>query len=177
MNKIKAIHLLMLLLIISLLLISCSKNVSNVKSENIRSSTNAYDEQLFNIINFNGTMSEYDKAYHSYYVKKIDDEYGVYRVFYKVNNCLAVVYFDADGNKLFGDKYNANTLKADFSNIEKGQNIDRVLQIDPNGEYKFLYTGRNDSPKISHHYTKDGYFITIQYNEEFNILSIQEELI
>ena len=53
----------------------------------------------------------------------------------------------------------------------------RTMAIDPNGEYLFLYTGRNDTPKVSSHYTKDGYLITIEYDVSNVIISINEELI
>ena len=70
-----------------------------------------------------------------------------------------------------------NFCKSDFDKLVKGQSLDEVRAIDPNGEYLFLYTGRNDAPKVSSHYTKDGYLITIEYDVSNVITSINEELI
>ncbi len=68
-------------------------------------------------------------------------------------------------------------LKSDFDNLKTGQSLDDVREIDPDGEYLFLETGRNDTPKVSSHYTKDGYFITVEYDDANVIISINEERI
>ena len=34
-----------------------------------------------------------------------------------------------------------------------------------------------DAPKTSQHYTKDGYLITIDYDDDYKITKINEELI
>ena len=88
-----------------------------------------------------------------------------------------VLLFDSSGNKILGNTYRTQLLKSDFNGLAKGQSLDAVRAIDPNGEYLFLYTGRNDTPKESLHYTKDGYLITIQYDASCSIISINEELI
>ncbi len=55
--------------------------------------------------------------------------------------------------------------------------LEEVRAIDPDGEYLFLYTGRNDVPKVSSHYTKDGYLITIEYDESNAVVSVEQELV
>lgn len=79
--------------------------------------------------------------------------------------------------KILGSIYNCRKIKSDFGELKKGQTLENVQKIDPQGEYLFLYTGRNDTPKISSHYTKDGYLITIQYDDSGTIIDIAEELI
>ena len=101
----------------------------------------------------------------------------MYRVSYLGHGSIAVFLFDSSGNKIWGNTYSTQLLKSDFDGLVKGQSLDEVKAIDPNGEYLFLYTGRNDTPKVSSHYTKDGYLITIEYDVSNVIISINEELI
>ena len=97
---------------------------------------------------------------------------------YSLDESAATQYlFDDSGTKLLGNIYSVQLSKSDFDGLTKGQSIEEVKTIDPNGEYLFLYTGRNDTPKVSSHYTKDGYLITIEYDDFNTIISINEELI
>ena len=52
-----------------------------------------------------------------------------------------------------------------------------VRGFDSCGDYFFLYSGRNDLERISYHYSKDGYLISIKYDTDNTILSVTEELI
>lgn len=134
-----------------------------------------YDEpQLLEISNFDGSMNELNSKYPIECLRKDD---GVYRVSYIGHGSIAVLLFDNTGNRMSGNIYNTHLLKSDFNTIVEGQLLEEVRAIDPNGEYLFLYVGRNDIPKISSHYTKDGYLITIEYDDSNNITSINEELI
>jgi len=45
------------------------------------------------------------------------------------------------------------------------------------GEYPFLHSGRNDTPKEFYHYTTDGYLFTFRYNENNVVYDIECELI
>ena len=40
-----------------------------------------------------------------------------------------------------------------------------------------MYTGRDDLPKISYHYTKDGYEVAVSYDENLKITEIVFDLI
>ena len=55
-----------------------------------------------------------------------------------------------------------------------GRHLSDVQTIDPEGEYLFLYTGRNDVPKVSTHYTTDGFVITITYDKNNVIEKIEK---
>ena len=85
--------------------------------------------------------------------------------------------FDNSGSKVMGSIHDAIILKSDFNCLEKGQSLNDVRAVDPNGEYLFLYTGRSDTPKVSTHYTKDGWLITIEYDDSNRIINIETELI
>ena len=134
-----------------------------------------YDEtELLEFMKFNGSLNELNTKYP---IECLREDNGMYRVSYLGDGNLAIFLFDSSGNKLFGSIYSTQSLKSDFDRLVKGQSLDEVRAIDPNGEYLFLYTGRNDAPKVSSHYTKDGYLITIEYDVSNVITSINEELI
>ena len=134
-----------------------------------------YDEQqLSELVEFNGTITELDDIYPIECLRKNGN---IYRVSYLGDGSIVVLLFDASGNKVLGNIHSIQRLKSDFDELVKGQSLEQVRAIDPDGEYFFLYTGRNDTPKFSSHYTQDGYLITIKYNETNTIVSVSEELI
>lgn len=163
-------------------LCSCCKEENSIKIElsphdaalNDLASVIYCDDELTKISQFNGTINELNSKYPIECVRK---KGCYYRVSYRGNSCIAVITFDGEGNMLIGKVYSISKLKSDFDDLSKGQTLDSVLAIDPDGEYLFLYTGRNDFPKTSSHYTKDGYLITILYDDDHTISSIIEELI
>ena len=134
-----------------------------------------YDEtELLEITKFNGSLNELNVKYPIECLRK-DDE--MYRVSYLGDESITIVLFDSSGNKIMSNTHGAHLLKSDFDGLVKGKSLVEVRAIDPNGEYLFLYTGRNDIPKVSSHYTKDGYLITIEYDASNVIISINNELI
>lgn len=132
------------------------------------------ESQLSEIVKFNGSISELNTQYPIECLRKNS---GTYRVSYLGDTSIAVLLFDESGNKLLGNIYHVNLSKSDFSELLKGQLLEDVRAIDPNGEYLFLFTGRNDTPRVSSHYTKDGYLITVEYDASNRITDIIEELI
>ena len=130
--------------------------------------------QLLEIIADNGSIEELNTRYPIECIRENED---TYRVTYPGDDCVAVIIFDKNGNKLLSNIYNVQNMKADFDQIKEGESLDRVKEIDPNGNYLFLYTGRNDFPRKSTHYTEDGYLITIEYDSSNIVLKKQEELI
>lgn len=134
-----------------------------------------YDEsQLLEIVKHNGSMNELNAQYP---IECLREKEGTYRASYLGNGSIAVILFDNSGNRILGGIHSTLRLKSDFSCLAEGQSLENVREIDPNGEYLFLYTGRSDTPKVSTHYTKDGYLIAIEYDNSNTIISIKEELI
>lgn len=134
-----------------------------------------YDEtELLELTKFNGSLNELNIKYP---IECLREDNGIYRVSYLGDESIAILLFDGLCNIFFGRTYITRLLKSDFDGLVKGQSLDEVRAIDPNGEYLFLYTGRNDTPQISSHYTKDGYLITIEYDVSNVIISINKELI
>ncbi len=161
---------------------SCTKGVNNIEVEISPSdkslvdlASKIYEEtELLELMNFSGSLNELNIQYP---IECLREDNGMYRVSYLGDESVVVFLFDGFGNKLSGRTYSTQLLKSDFGSLKKGQLLDEVRAIDPNGEYLFLYTGRNDTPKKSSHYTKDGYLITIKYDISNVIISINEELI
>lgn len=134
-----------------------------------------YDEtQLLELVGLQGSMDEIHAKYPMECVRKISD---TYRAAYLGDGSIAVLLFDASGDRLTGKIYSTRLLKSDFDNVKQGIQLEEVRAIDPDGEYLFLYTGRNDVPKVSSHYTKDGYLITIEYDESNAVVSVEQELV
>ena len=176
----------MLLFTVLLLLCSCAKNGGfDVKPspENKTlpglAATVYTDEQLADIARFEGTLNELNKKFPVECLRELEDGY---RASYLGKNSVAVIYFDEKGNKLSGSKFKTLKLKSDFDALTEGQAIDDVQKLAPDGNYLFLYSGRNDLPKISSHYTADGYLISIEYEYDkadncLKIVKITQELI
>lgn len=134
-----------------------------------------YDEpELLELAKFNGSIDELNAQYP---IECLREDNSTYRAAYLGNESIAVLLFDNYGNKLLGRVYSIQLLKSDFDSLKEGQSLEEARIIDPNGEYLFLYTGRNDTPKVSSHYTKDGYLITIEYDASNAIISINKNLI
>lgn len=164
------------------MLCSCTEGGNDLKVEVsssnkslIELATRIYDEtELSEIVKFNGSIDELNAQYPIECLRNIGN---TYRVSYLGNNSVAIVLFNVSGERLYGNIYSIQQMKSDFSGLVKGQSLEKVKEIDPNGEYLFLYTGRNDTPKISSHYTKDGYLISIEYDAFNTIVNIDSELI
>lgn len=134
-----------------------------------------YEEtELLELMKFSGSLNELNNKYP---IECLREDNGMYRVSYLGDESVVIFVFDGSGNRLLGSTYSTQLLKSDFDKLVKGQSVDKVRAIDPNGEYLFLYTGRNDTPKVSSHYTKDGYLITIEYDVSNVITSMNEKLI
>ncbi len=150
-------------------------NISTSDKNLIELVSRIYDEsQLNDISQFNGDINQLNDIYPIECLRKVGE---YYRASYLGNYSVAIIIFDNSGKKLKGNIFSIQCLKSDFDELEKGKSLHEVKNIDPKGEYLFLYTGRNDTPRKSSHYTKDGYLITIEYDTSNNILSISEELI
>ena len=147
---------------------SPDKNLTELASKSYSNS------QLLTIVEFEGTMVELNEQYPIECMRKIGN---TYRVSYLGIDSVTVIVFDNNKHKIFGNVYSLFLSKTDFNSLDVGKVLNDVQKIDPNGEYLFLYTGRNDIPKISTHYTKDGYLYTITYDAKNVIVDIDCELI
>ena len=173
---------LIFLTVMLLTICSCTKGGSDLNIEIsppdkslVDLASKTYGEtELLELMKFDGLLNELNVKYP---IECLREDNGMYRVSYLGDESVVIFLFDGSGNKLFGRTYSTQLLKSDFDKLLKGQSLDEVRAIDPNGEYLFLYTGRTDTPRVSSHYTKDGYLITIEYNTSNVVTGINEELI
>ena len=177
-NKSLFIVAMLLLCVLS----SCSRGGSELKTiisspdKNITElvSKKYTDSQLLDIIQLKLTMNELNKQYPIECLRKV----GVsYRASYLGKDSVAIIYFNDNGKQMFGKLYYLYLTRADYNKLAIGQSIEEVQAIDPHGDYQFLYTGSNNASRASNHYTKDGYLITIEYDESGTIVSITTSLI
>ena len=173
---------LVFIIVMLLMICSCTKGGSDLKIEIsppdkslVDLASKIYEKtELLELMNFSGSLNELNIQYP---IECLREENGMYRVSYLGEESVVIFLFDGFGNKLFGRIYSTQLLKSDFDKLAKGLSLDKVRAIDPNGEYLFLYTGRNDTPKVSSHYTKDGYLIIIEYDDSNIITSMDKKLI
>ena len=62
-----------------------------------------------------------------------------------------------------------------FDELQPGDPITKVQSIDPTGFYPFLIEG-SDAPKVSEHFTEDGYHTTVTYDADLNIMSVDYDV-
>jgi hypothetical protein len=130
------------------------------------------DEQLKEIIQYRGDLLSLNKKYKIECIR--ETAYGC-KVVYKGCAHYAEVWFQ-DNVASGGWLYKVSPPYSDFESIEVGQTLDVVQKLDPEASYLFLYSGTGE-PRISRHYTKDGYLIAISYDEKDYIISIETGLI
>ena len=175
-------HFLLFIILLLCVLSSCGKGESELKEKICSPDKNITElvskkysnSQLLTIAQLEVTMNELNKQYPIECLRKIGT---AYRVSYLGNDSAAVIYFDSSENKIFGKVCSLYLTKADFNELATGQLLEHVQKIDPQGEYLFLYTDSNDAPKVSTHYTKDGYLITVEYDDGNTILSVTTSLL
>ena len=131
------------------------------------------DLKLPEIVEFKGSVEELDQLYP---IKFIRENNGILEIFYPSIKRVAIVYCESD-EVIYGKLHTTDTYKYDFENLNFGDSIDIVKEISPDGDYSFMYTGRDDLPKISYHYTKDGYEVAVSYDENLKITEIVFDLI
>ena len=86
-------------------------------------------------------------------------------VCYRGETKVLQIFFDgSSGCKISSYFYSIFCSRNAFDALEIGQSLTDVQRIDPEGKYYFLYTGRNDVPRVSTHYTTDGFCIRITYD-------------
>jgi len=166
------------LLMVSLLL-GCAKergvelNISPNKSNIIELTTKEYTYyELTQIAEYDGNIYQYNSLYPIECMRKLETSF---RIAYRGENHISMIYFDDTGEKTLGRIYTASISRASFDDI-LGCTLDDIMNIDPLGDYTFLYTGRNDN-QVSRHCTSDGYMINITYDQSGKATDIAFELI
>ena len=138
------------------------------------------DEELSEIKQFEGTIKELNELYPIECVRLTENSY---RVVYKGESKFVMLFFEEEtgeaGIFLYSRPriYGANLMKSDFEALSNEQTLNKVKALDPDGEYIFAYLGTRSVPQISSHCTKDGFFISVEYDEDYHVINITKELI
>lgn len=178
-NKVNSI---LAALLVVFALCSCRKeeNALNVELSPTNLNVNelvsvVYDEsQLYDIVQSNNSIDTLNNRYPIECLRKSN---GILRASFLGDASVAVLLFDQTGSLILENIYHTSTLSSDFKDLTIGDSLKAVQSIDPDGSFVFLYTGRDDTPKMSTHYTRDGYLITIEYNASSTITKIDLELL
>lgn len=119
----------------------------------------------------------YDDLCLNYPVQCIRKEGDIYRVIYRAKDRLLILYYNQYGELLLHKQVTLNIVKKEFDQINQQYDVYDVKAIDETGEYDFLYVGDTEIPKVSVHYTKDGYLLHIEYDERWRVIKVSWELI
>ena len=131
------------------------------------------DSQISEIETFEGSVDELNQKYP---IDHSRENGNVLEIFYSSGRKVAVLYCESD-EVVLGKIHTIDTLKSDFDDLSIGDSIDVVKEISPDGDFSFLYTGRDDMPKISYHYTRDGYEVAVSYDENMNVAEVTFDLV
>lgn len=131
------------------------------------------DSQISEIATFEGSVDELNQKYP---IDHFRENGNVLEIFYSSGRKVAVLYCESD-EVVLGKLHTIDTLKSDFDDLSIGDSIDVVKEISPDGDFSFLYTGRDDMPKISYHYTRDGYEVAVSYDENMNVAEVTFDLV
>lgn len=131
------------------------------------------DEQLTEIAGSNAAKDTLLENYPTTYIRAVSiaqsdlsDAKPAVEVYYRGETKVLQLMFDAiSGDRLSSLFHSTFCSKNEFEPLAIGQSLSDVQAIDPNGEYWFLYTGRNDMPWVSTHYTTDGFIIRVTYDQ------------
>lgn len=172
-----------LILLLLLTFCSCARNGDDKMKYSISDTsrtlhtliTNTYtQEQLDEIEKISADFEVLNKKYPAQCVRK--DE-TLYRVVYASENKLLILNYDMKGAIVLHKQVSPKVEKKDLDQVKIGISVEDVQAIDETGEFYFLYTGNTDTPKISTHYTTDGYLFRIYYDDSWNVLGVDVSII
>lgn len=125
------------------------------------------------------TLDELNNKYPVEFIKKYkcaDDSYFDLAAYMTAEGYI-ILHYDESGNYTFGENVIAEKMLKDFYVLNTSDSVDDVQKFDQNGKFSFLYAGDINIPKISNHYTTDGYMIMIYYNSDYAIEKVEYRLI
>ena len=123
------------------------------------------------------TLKELHARYPVECLRYVGDESICYICYYTSQDRILREYYDADGELL--PVYNhVLTLFDDetVAAISVGESVSQVMERIPDGDYTFLYASWSEFPKISQFYTYSGYCVTVRYDDDMKVSSIDKEL-
>lgn len=102
------------------------------------------------------------------YIANPDEDDFPWIIYLGENHYVFLLYNDV-GKCIYSSKNSiSNTELSSFLNIKKGDTLDKIKELDANGDYTYIenFTGVV-MPPTSQHYTKDGYIVGIIYDDNY----------
>ena len=139
-------------------------------AEKIRYSDEDLDKIYHEIYDNKKTLSDLERQYAVRYIDafQIYDEDGKELKSVVLLGETKYLYFrfDADERVQFAWIKLQSPNSAEFDQLFAGDSFKKVRELDPNGDYPFLFANWSGYPKISYHYTADEFSIVIHYTTD-----------
>ena len=87
---------------------------------------------------------------------------------------VLVIHYDENGEQKSQALLSLSPPSEAFETLSTDDSINDVMTIDPNADYSFTYSGRNDTQKLSLHYTKDGFCVVVAYDSNNSIIGVEK---
>ena len=107
-------------------------------------------------------------------VTYLDKEADTKTVVIPGDTSVLVLKYDENGELESGAIREMSRESETFDAVNEGVSIHRVMELDPDGDYGFAFSGRNDLPRHSYHYTPDGYCIDITYDDNNEVVQVEK---
>ena len=179
---------LLLLTMIMLLVCSClnkeveemNPQISDGSKTVYELSTTRYTQKQLDKIEAQASNLTYQNLNRKYPVQCVRATEWCYRVVYVgVNRQLLVLFYDNQGSPILSVYPQVTPVVSSqtLDLIKVGEvNLYDVMAIDKSGDFTIFYTGVGE-PRISYHYTTDGYLYSIEYDEFGIVMDTRRELI
>ena len=189
MKRIKTpiIFLLCAVIALSACLAGCDKKephfpvaLSDPSVSALKLNTNPYkDSDLNQIYQFMLDGGNVNKLNDKYEIKCLRKDEDGYRVIYWGNKSILALRFDTDGSWIKTDKlhtiYTLIDSRGKFDPLQVGDDVSKVQTADPSCYFPFL-VDKTSTDLETRHYSADGYYTRIQYDEDFKITSVTSEV-
>ena len=141
------------------------------------SRTNADLDKIYSFVNDSGnSINDLNKKYEIQCLRQDEDEY---RIEYIGGNHILILRFDKDAKYIKDEKlnslYRVTDTRGKFDKLKVGDPVSAVQTVDPTCFFPFLVDS-SSTDLTTDHYTEDGYHTRITYDGDFNIASINYEL-
>lgn len=130
-------------------------------------------EQLKEMIIFTN-LEQMNEEYPVECLRKIDSSY---QAIFKGDKTIMLIDFDESGLRMGSESHKVLANSEGFDELAIGDTIRNVRELDPAGDYLFLYTGDNSLPRESIHYIESGYVFTITYDNGNVITAIDKRML
>ena len=123
----------------------------------------------------NFSLQELNEKFPAQCVRKKGE---AFRVIYVCadNEGLFFLWYDNKGNLIVQRHIKPAIEMKTLDSVEKGLHIKDVMAIDETGDYFSYYASNPEWPKVSEHYTIEGYVFQVKYDDEWKVIDIKYEL-